>query len=83
MGTTQSPFCLLLMQDAAPGLPYYTASAGHLQMPSFVIAYAITRNRRMRSPFCKYIFFHITLEQCRLIKFHCAARCKPFSSRNI
>ena len=57
--TTQSPFCLLLMQDAAPGLPYYTASAGHLQMPSFVIAYAITRNRRMRSSFFIYFFFYI------------------------
>ena len=62
MGTTQSPFCLLLMQDAAPGLPYYTASAGHLQIPSLVIAYAITRNRRMRSPLCNDIFFYITLK---------------------
>ena len=36
--TTQSPFNLLLTQGAAPGLPFHTASAGHLMMPYYVIA---------------------------------------------
>ena len=33
MRTTQSPLHSLLTQGAAPGLPCYTASAGHLMMP--------------------------------------------------
>ena len=30
--TTQSPYSLLFTHGAAPGLPFYTASAGHLMM---------------------------------------------------